>query len=46
MEETKGEITISDHKQIPQTIQRIDVQIGQQGLGVYLAPDGSQKNSV
>ena len=46
MEEIEGEMIISDHKQIPQTIQQIDVQIGQQGLGVHLAPDGSQKISI
>ena len=42
--ETAGKLAIPDHKQNDQYIDQIEPSVGKEGLGVYLAPDGNNKD--
>ena len=44
--DTPGSIEIPDEKQIPRIIKRQVTNIGTEGLGVYLAPDGTNTQQL
>ena len=42
--ETNGDIYVPDHKQQKQQIAKHEVNVGKEGLGIHLAPDGNDKD--